>query len=223
MTQGLTYTVDIVLCIDATGSMGSIIEEVKKRALSFYTDVKERLAEKERVVDTLRLKVVSYRDYYCDGDGAMKESPFFTLPEQDGDFRNFVNGIKADGGGDEPESGMEALAIAINSEWSRKGERKRQIIVVWSDASAHPLEKSGKPAHYPATMPKNFDELTDMWNGQGPMSSNAQRIIMYTPDAYPWTDIFEHWKYAIHYASKAGGGLAEIDYSSMLDQIAASV
>ena len=34
--QGLDYNVDIVMCIDATGSMASIIEDVKSNALSFY-------------------------------------------------------------------------------------------------------------------------------------------------------------------------------------------
>ena len=37
--QGLDYSVDIVMCIDATGSMDGIIEEVKSNALSFRKGV----------------------------------------------------------------------------------------------------------------------------------------------------------------------------------------
>jgi Mg-chelatase subunit ChlD len=33
--QGIKYSVDIVLCIDATGSMSSIIDRVKSNVLKF--------------------------------------------------------------------------------------------------------------------------------------------------------------------------------------------
>ena len=72
-------------------------------------------------------------------------------------------------------------------------------------------------------MPSNFDELTDMWEGQGYVNSSAKRLIIYTPDAYPWTDIATNWENSIHYPSKAGDGLADFDYQEILNQIAASV
>ncbi len=31
MAQGLTYNVDIVMCIDCTGSMGDLLDTVKKK------------------------------------------------------------------------------------------------------------------------------------------------------------------------------------------------
>lgn len=40
------YNVDIVMCIDATGSMGPIIEEVKTNALSFYQKFVEAMEER---------------------------------------------------------------------------------------------------------------------------------------------------------------------------------
>jgi hypothetical protein len=36
MSQGVKYAVDLVMCIDGTGSMGHLIEEVKSSALQFY-------------------------------------------------------------------------------------------------------------------------------------------------------------------------------------------
>ncbi|MDR0602981.1 MAG: hypothetical protein LBG80_01590 [Bacteroidales bacterium] len=44
--QGVKYSVDMVLCIDATGSMSPVIEKVKSNALSFHGDVEKALAEK---------------------------------------------------------------------------------------------------------------------------------------------------------------------------------
>lgn len=222
-TQSLKYSVDLVLCIDSTGSMSSIIERVKGSALRFYEDIEAVMKEKSKVIDTLRIKVISFRDYFEDGNNAMNESSFFTLPKDKEPFTAFIKTISASGGGDEPENGLEALALAIKSEWSKSGDRKRQIVVVWTDASTHKLEKAEKPSTYPASMPKNFDELTDLWEGQEHMNYSAKRLIIYSPDAYPWTDIATNWQNTIHYPSKAGEGLNEIDYKEIINSIGNSV
>ena len=223
--QGIQYSVDIVLCIDATGSMGGLIDRAKANALRFYEDLNDAMSEKDKVVDNLRVKVIAFRDYYVDGENSMRVSPFFSLPEEAEAFAAFVNPLTADGGGDEPEAGLEALALAIKSDWSTSGDRRRQIIVVWTDAGVHPLEANAesKPSHYPDDLPKNFDELTDWWEGQVYMSMAAKRIIIYAPDSYGWTDIATHWNNSIHYPSKAGDGLSEVDYQAILDAIANSV
>ena len=41
--RGLSYAVDIVFCIDVTGSMTPIIDQVKANALRFYDDVQSNL------------------------------------------------------------------------------------------------------------------------------------------------------------------------------------
>jgi von Willebrand factor type A domain len=222
--QGLKYTVDIVLCIDVTGSMAPIIDKVKNNALRFYEDLLSTMAQKSKSIDTLRLKVIAFRDYYYDEDESMHESSFFTLPQEKDAFHHFVNQLKAEGGGEEPESGLEALALAIRSKWNTSGDKKRQIIVVWTDASVHPLEKdaASKPVFYPKNVPANFDDLSDLWDGQY-MSRAAKRLILYAPDAYAWTDMANHWENTIQYPSKAGEGLGEIDYQTILDAIASSV
>jgi hypothetical protein len=223
--QGLKYTVDIVMCIDCTGSMASIINTVKNKALEFYPDLKRALEEKDKHIDTLRIKVIAFRDYYADGDLAMSESPFFNFPEQQNEFQNSVNALVATGGGDEPENGLEALALGLKSDWNKTGDRRREIVIVWTDASAHLLEKSGKPSNYPAILPKNFNELSDWWSGdqKGYVSSTAQRLIIYAPDSYPWSDISNVWENVIHYPSKAGDGLKEFDYDTILSAIVKSV
>ena len=115
--------------------------------------------------------------------------------------------------------------MAIKSDWSLSGDKRRQIVVVWTDAGVHPLEKDveSKPSHYPTELPQNFNELTDLWEGQEYMSMEAKRIIIYAPDASGWTDIATHWNNSLHYASKAGEGLSEVNYQSIIDTIANSV
>ena len=225
-TQGFTYSVDLVLVIDATGSMASIIERVKKNALAFHEDLQKKMEELGRHIDSLRVRVIAFRDYYADSaPDSLVTSDFFVLPEQSGDYSAFVSNLRATGGGDEPETAMEALAEAIRSPWANEGSKQRQVIIVWTDASAHKLEKNAgsKPAGYPTDMPANFDELTDMWEGQEHTNLAWKRLLLYTPDAYPWTDISNNWENTLHFTSKAGDGLADTDYGEILDSIARSV
>ena len=67
------------------------------------------------------------------------------------------------GGGDDPEDGLEALAYAIRSKWNTEGLKKRQLIVVWSDAPAHELGFGKSAENYPKKMAKDFNELTQWW------------------------------------------------------------
>ena len=143
--RGLTYAVDIVFCIDATGSMTPIIDQVKANALRFYDDVQSNLTAKGKNVDQLRVRVIAFRDFAADGEAALEESPFFTLPDERAGFSEFVNGLVAEGGGDAPESGLEAVALAIDSPWTTTGDRRRQVIVIWTDQPAQPLDPSVLP------------------------------------------------------------------------------
>lgn len=226
MAGQFKYTVDIALVMDATGSMHGIIDQVKANALTFYQDLQAEMLAKDKEIDELRVRVIAYRDFWYDGDNSLLTSDFFSMPDDAEEFASFVKGITADGGGDEPESGLEALAAAINSGWATSGSKRRQVIVVWTDASAHPLERAQKeaPSGYPQGMPATFDELTDLWMGQdGPMSTPAQRLLMYAPEATPWNSIYTHWDRVIHIPSRAGQGLAEVDYKAVLDAISQSV
>ncbi|WP_018349956.1 vWA domain-containing protein [Longispora albida] len=224
--QGFTYSVDLVLVVDATGSMSGIIERVKASALSFQSDLQAMMKEKNKFIDQLRVRLVVYRDFYADApEDSLRTSPFYTLPDETEAFAAFVGEIKANGGGDEPETALEALASAMRSPWASGAARRRQVIVVWTDASAHPLEKDSgrKPSGYPEDAPASFDALTDLWEGQECMDQYAKRMVVFAPDAYAWTDIANHWENTAHYVSKAGAGLADRDYKSILDGISESI
>ncbi len=221
-----TYHVDLVFVIDATGSMTDLIDLVKTNALNFYPDLMRVMEEKKKVIDSLRIKVVAFRDYIEDREDAMLRTNFFTLPADDMVFRDTVNSIEAFGGGDEPEDGLEALAFAIRSKWSDGGVKRRQIIVVWSDASTHPLGYARGASNYPKSMAASFDELTKWWGDRrdgGYMEDNAKRLIMYTPDVPGWSDITKTWNNVIHFMSEAGRGLEEADYHQIINAIANSI
>ena len=63
MNNHLEYCVDIVFCIDTTGSMGPLLDKVKKHALNFYHDLKNEMMQKGKNINCLRAKIVAFKDY----------------------------------------------------------------------------------------------------------------------------------------------------------------
>lgn len=247
---GTKYDVDIVMCIDATGSMAHVINMVKENALSFYSDFLKRLSEFDppKRVNDVRVRVVAFRDYLADGERAMLLSNFFKLPEQAAEFEALVRGIKAEGGGDDPEDGLEALAYAIRSKWNtEEGNKKRHVIVLWTDAGAHELGFGRNPENgkylvgrmmsaeqlnenakkYPVKMAKDFNELSEWWGvGQSPnsvLNPSFKRLLIYAPNEKTWTTIAKTWDNAILFPSTAGSGLKSTTYSEILDALCGSV
>ena len=224
---GGKYNVDIVMCIDATGSMGPLIKMVKANALSFYNDFTTRLAEKDKNVNEVRVRVIAFRDYLADGEKAMLMSDFFKLPEQTAQFEALVNGIEPMGGGDNPEDGLEALAYAIKSKWNKSEGKKRHVIVVWTDDATHDLGFGKKALNYPAKMAKDFNELSEWWGvGQSPngvMDRKSKRLLIYAPPKESWTTIASTWDNALLFPSAAGQGLDDKTFSEILDAICGSV
>lgn len=222
--RGLSYAVDIVFCVDVTGSMTPILDQVKANALRFYGDVQSNLTAKGKNIDELRVRVVAFRDVLADGEAALQESPFFELPGEERGFSGFVNGLVAEGGGDAPESGLEAVALAMTSPWTTRGDRRRQVIVVWTDQPAHPLNASALPPAYAGRVPADFSALTDLWEDpQGPLGSSSKRLILFAPDGPGWSDISGVWENVVHHPSQAGSGLSDVDYGTIIDSIGNSV
>lgn len=224
--QGVgTYNVDIVMCIDGTGSMAPIIDQVKANALSFYQKFADAMDENDKSVEVLRVKVIVFRDYGCDAE-PMKESEFFTLPDQNEQFRAFVNGITAQGGGDIPENALEALALALKSNWTTGGSKRRHAVLMFSDAPALALGERASQPGYPAGMPKNLGELGAWWEGTdqtmgSTYQPNAGRLVAFVPNAEPWTDLQTWNRYWPAY-SAAGTGLSELDIQSAIDLLVGS-
>ena len=218
--QGLDYNVDIVMCIDATGSMHAIINDVKANALSFYRKFVEEMEAKDKSVQQLRIKVVVFRDYGCDSE-PMVESKFFTLDDESTEFHDFVSRIEASGGGDGPENALEALAIAMKSDWVRTGTKRRHVIIMWTDAPALALGARASSPSYPSDMPADLAELHEWWEGQE-MDSKAKRLILFAPDTDPWSDMID-WQNIFHQASQAGRGCSDTDIETCIHMLVNSI
>lgn len=182
------FHVDIVMCIDNTGSMSGLLNLVKRNALNFPADLTDCCAKKGKKLQDFRLRVISFGDL---SEVSIKESGFMEIPRESRRFKDFVSSIQMSGGGDEPEDALEALAMAIHSDWNSGSTRCRHIIIIYTDASTHRIGYSNRSVYYPRIpMPEDFDELTDWWTE---LDQKASRLIMFAPGDGYWSRIEDKW------------------------------
>lgn len=222
----LNYNVDMTLCIDVTGSMDNIINIVQRNALNLYKDVRDCMEQKGKHVDTLRVRIIAFRDYLADEEEAMLVTNFFNLPEDAENLKKCVSSLVAKGGGDDPEDGFEALAYAIKSKWNQEGSKKRHVIVLWTDDDAHPLGFGARAKSYPKGMARDLAELTAWWGDSynpGYMDQEAKRLVLFAPDVDGWRLISNNWDKVLHYPSDAGDGLKDMEYNQIISVISQTI
>ncbi|MBR6282796.1 MAG: hypothetical protein IKR25_00675 [Muribaculaceae bacterium] len=184
-------TVDVVMCIDVTGSMSDIISTVKKNAIAFYDLFKNCCTDEGIELRDLTTQVIGYRDKNVDGSKWLQTSETFLLPDQRTEFNSFVNGLYADGGGDTPESGLEALEKAFSkSDWGVDDGYHRQVIILWTDAPY-------LVGSYYTSL--TVDILAEQWNAM----PSGRRLILFAPNGTSdsnsgsWSAL-DGWKNVIH-------------------------
>lgn len=115
--------VDLVFLIDTTMSMDPFIDAAKRT-------VDQMITELSRLVPNLRIGMVAYRDR---GDEYVtKAIPISTDRYQ---ILNFLQGLRAFGGGDTPEDVMAAVDFAFEElQWR---PRARRVVLIVADAPPH--------------------------------------------------------------------------------------
>ena len=94
--------------MDATGSMGSNIKRVKNEINNIVARVHSEFEDA-----VIRVAFVAYRDY---GDRS-KHFEIFDFTENITLFTDFLDGVRADGGGDGPEDVLGAIDKTIKLTW----------------------------------------------------------------------------------------------------------
>ena len=225
------YRVDLVMCIDGTGSMRDRIEKTKTDVMNFYALFLDMMARQDKYLldDALRVKVIVFRDYKEDDYPAMEESPFYSIvkPEENEMFQKYVSGISADGGGDAAENAFEAIYFALKSDWVRRGGRyRRHAIILFTDAGALPLQdpdRKNKPG-YPIDAPESFDDLGELFeygNQELSFSPKNGRLIVFAPKDCGWEKI-NTWERTYHIKVENGGGCKEVELDEALGVLVAS-
>lgn len=116
--KNMGYKVDIALVIDATGSMGPIIEELKENPFIFSERLTEIMDGYYKPLDKLRMRIIDFADFLSEGKEAIHASRFYDIPAEKEQFASRMREIQYDGrGSDEPENALEALWTAMQSDW----------------------------------------------------------------------------------------------------------
>ncbi|EGG16417.1 hypothetical protein DFA_09452 [Cavenderia fasciculata] len=116
--------VEICICFDTTGSMSSIIENVK---LQVETTITRLLKD----IPSIRIGVMAMGDY-CDGSAVLSTLNLTSDVDQ---LTKFIHSVTGTGGGDLPEAYEYALMKAKDLAWSPNASK---AFVVIGDAAPHP-------------------------------------------------------------------------------------
>lgn len=218
--------VDVVFCIDGTGSMGDCIENVKNHARRFQADLVAELTEMGSDIDSLRVKVIVFRDYKDPTSlkDKMDITPFFELPADTAEYEEYLMGVSPFGGGDAPENGLEALYYAMKSDFVT-GSNDRQVIVLFTDADALALGERAGCADYPTEMAADLNGLNEIWEccQNGSLRDRNKRLVLFAPAGTTYEGLKTTWNRSVFQAVDSGKGLEELDFSDIIKVIAASV
>ena len=138
---------DIVFVIDVSGSMTPIIDALRKNIETFIDSLSRGDANNAAPVKDWRGKVVGYRDIeHAEAEGLpwIEDNPFVRDAVA---LKAQLAGLRAAGGGDEPESLLDALYKVATTEASPKGAQSEdpnkwryrseaaRVVIVFTDAS----------------------------------------------------------------------------------------
>lgn len=216
--------VDIVMCIDATSSMGPCIENVRRNATKFYQDFKNTMEnEFDSKVTSLRVQVIAFRDLECD-ENAIDPSEFFELPEDSARFERHLSSIKPSGGGDFKESGLEALYTAMKTKWVAKGANDRQVIVLFSDADAIDFTEKRNRTGYPNMCSK--EDFVNQWysncGNRNTMQERSKRLVLFAPGESVYSQLQKLLNRTQHSIVQPQMGMADITFDTIIRIICAS-
>ena len=231
------YQLDVVFVIDATGSMGPIIDQVKERALTLGDEIKQKAEECYKYVNWLRIRVIDFADFAYEGEEAIRASEFFTMPDEKEQFEKYVMSIDNDGrGGDIPENALEALWVAMRSDWScLPGRTKgRHIIVLITDALPLDLqERIGCFGYDSYDYPESIEEMEAAWSDTSEQGKGAtmihprnKRLVLFAPEGeiegHSWKKVAD-WEHTTFIPVKSGVGLSGMSLDDVLDEIVRNI
>ena len=233
MSDHMEYNCDIVFCISLNRSMQKTLTLLKRSLFKLDDDISLACEWAHKHIDSVRLKIIGVRSFDVDGAGAYVESRFFHLrfPEERAAAVRYMYGLVADGE-DENTDALVALSRAIQTDWVQTGDKRRHVIVMFTDASAHKLENANRSnPYYPQDMPASLEELADIWmtptSGQQvskiKLKQPAKRLVVFAPQMYPWPEIYESWNQVVYNPTADTSGLDDVTYEDIINSIVGSV
>ena len=197
---------DIGICIDQTGSMSPCIDGVKT-SVNTFADGLQTSAK----VD-YRLRLIAYGDLPAMNEPVEENN--FCEPGDHLSFQRQVEALYAHGGGPEPESTLDALYVAINSEWRHPCHK---AILVFTDAPCYPEMHASTIKRFglsDGSIHRIIDALT----------ANRIQLFLAAPDFEVYRTIEAQTpgsRYEV--AGEGGSGLASFNFKEVMDAFSRSI
>jgi len=125
---------DIMFVLDCTGSMQGEIDAIKETIMDFADSIELQGVR-------VRVGLVEFRDRLINQEHRVLLFDGEPFTDDSNRFRQEVAKLRAGGGGDEPESSLDALMLALRQPFSSKGNK---VIVLITDAPPHIPDKETK-------------------------------------------------------------------------------
>lgn len=202
---------DIVFLMDATGSMGNCIDKLKQNIMVFFKNLTEMDPAKQSFppVKDWRAKVVGFRDVGADGDRWFEDNAF---TRDVAEIERQLGALKAEGGGDAPESLLDAIYKVADAPKSPKGVEEpgawryrsdaARAIVAFTDTTFKPTMEA------PGIAGGGVKDLSLL------CTQNRILLTCVAPSGIPGDECFEFLD-AIRYANwvkvPAGAGASPLD------------
>lgn len=176
---------DIVFLLDASGSMAECIQAVTQNISTFVDTLSASDANGGVLIKDWRIRVLAYRDKDADGSQWFIDNPFT------GDIatvKSQLATLEAKGGGDEPESLLDAMyaltqwssadkgAAPESSGWRHRHDAAR-VVVIFTDASCKPSFKTATGTD------GSVDDLIQAYH------ANKLKVVLYAPEAPLYADL----------------------------------
>lgn len=202
--------VDLVICIDTTGSMSGVIEAVKSNVVTHLIGgLKNQMAKNQSTLEW-QARVIGYGDL---NDGEPVYESDFTDNEEV--LTNEVMGIPRTQGGDIPESTLDALWIAAQSPWLSDAASHR-IVILFTDAPPHEeMHSNTAPSG-----PRDVDEVISQ------LMAQKVKLFLYGPEdkSYGKLRMLPKSQIALFPADKVHDGLQSlVDFSKEFEQMAKTI
>lgn len=230
-----TYKIDIALVIDATGSMGPFMDKVKADIIKVPAEIKDALEKENKMVESMRIKVIDFADYGFDGSDAIHQTEFYDAETEGDKITDAINNIQyASRGGDIPENGLEALYEAMASDWVDPKPNGRHIIVLVTDAPPLDLGERAECVGYDKDRyPETVDDLGEIWNptdmqgGDSGLKLNPlkARLVLFAPQGtiagHSWDEVAK-WERVIFKPVTPAAGV-DISMGELVGEIVHSI
>lgn len=207
-TEKSYANVDIKVVIDTTGSMSSIIHAVQRNiAAKLIGEMKNQTAKNQSKL-SWRAKIIGFGDVKL-GE-PITENPF---TDQESELVTQIMSIPMTGGGDIPESALDALYVAATGEW-REGPCHKVVIGI-TDAPTHPqMEAATIPAG-----PRDVDRLREEYTKQ------RVKLFLYGQDCLSFTHLKRIPKasIALWSASEIYDALPKLDFAKEFEVMAKTI